>query len=157
MDLERRTDTAFRTINAPADAIYAAFVDPGLLLQWLPPAGMSGRIDHFEPRAGGAFRIALTYDDPASAGRGKTTADTDVVEGRFVELAPGERVVQAVTFRSDDPQFAGEMTATWSFRSEVGGTKVTVVCTGVPPGVRKEDHDVGLRSSLENLARLVER
>ncbi|MET3549076.1 hypothetical protein ABID47_005708 [Paenibacillus favisporus] len=30
--------------------------------------------------------------------------------------------------------------------------EVTIVCENVPAGIRKEDHDVGLRSTLENLA-----
>lgn len=35
----------------------------------------------------------------------------------LVELVPGERVVQRVTFESDDPAFACAMTMTWSLES----------------------------------------
>jgi len=35
------------------------------------------------------------------------------------------------------------------------GTRVTVRAENVPAGIRKQDHDAGLRSSLENLARHV--
>jgi hypothetical protein len=64
--------------------------------------------------------------------------------------------VQRAIFQSDDPAFAGAMTVTWSFAGVDGGTEVTVVCDDVPSGISKEDHDAGLRSSLDNLAAFVE-
>ncbi|HYP05429.1 MAG TPA: hypothetical protein VER03_04270, partial [Bryobacteraceae bacterium] len=48
----------------------------------------------FDAREGGAFRISLTYDQPA--GSGKTTAHTDTYHGRFVKLVPDEVVVENV-------------------------------------------------------------
>ena len=100
--------------------------------------------------------MVLTYDgDHANAG--KTSDDTDIVEGRFAELVPNERVVQLVTFESDDPRIAGEMRMAWSLASAAGGTVVSIIAEDVPTGISKEDHDVGLRSTLENLARYVER
>jgi len=45
---------------------------------------------------------------------------------------------------------------TWMFEAVPEGTRVTIVCENVPEGIRKEDHDVGLRSSLENLAGFTE-
>lgn len=61
---------------------------------------MSGRFERFDPRPGGSYRLILTYLD-GSAAAGKSTADSDEVEARFVELDPGERVVQVVDFVSD--------------------------------------------------------
>src|SRR4029453_13184239 len=89
-----RTDRASRVIAAPLDRVYAALVDPEALTAWLPPDGMSGRFERFDASPGGSYRLVLTYAD-ASAGRGKTPADSDVVEARFVEIVPGVRVVQA--------------------------------------------------------------
>ena len=151
-----RTDSATRFIAAPADVIYRAFVDPTAWPQWLPPEGMTGQVYEFDARPGGKYRMVLTYDgDHANAG--KTSDDTDIVEGRFAELVPNERVVQLVTFESDDPRIAGEMRMTWSLASAAGGTVVSIIAEDVPTGISKEDHDVGLRSTLENLARYVER
>lgn len=151
-----RTDSATRFIAAPADVIYRAFVDPKAWPQWLPPDGMTGQIYEFDARPGGTYRMALTYraDHPNA---GKTSDDTDVVEGRFAELVPNDRVVQIVTFQSDDPAFTGEMRMTWSLSPAVGGTSVSIIAKNVPAGISKEDHDLGLRSTLENLARYVER
>ncbi|CAN7436727.1 ATPase [Devosia sp. Root413D1] len=148
-----RIDTASRIIAAPPEAIYRAFVDRDALLAWLPPEGMTGEMLEFEPRPGGAFRMALHYSVP---GPGKTTEDTDMVESEFAELVPGHRVVQLVRFRSDDPAFAGTMRMVWDLEPADGGTRVIILSEDVPPGINKEDHDTGLRSSLENLARYVE-
>src|SRR5215210_5317416 len=97
-----RTDTASRVIAAPLDRVFAALVDPEALTAWLPPDGMSGRFERFDARPGGSYRLVLTYADASSA-RGKATADSDVLEARFIQLVPGVRVVQAVDFVSDDP------------------------------------------------------
>jgi len=91
-----RTDKASRVITAPPDRVYAALVDPDALAAWLPPAGMSGRFERFDARPGGSYRMVLTYTDASTAG-GKATADSDVVEARFVEIVGGKRVVQAST------------------------------------------------------------
>ncbi|HTV70093.1 MAG TPA: SRPBCC family protein [Rhizobiaceae bacterium] len=148
-----RTDTCSRLIKAPAQKIYRAFTDPDAWVKWLPPEGMTGKMHHFDPRPGGTYRMTLTY---AAAGAGKSSDDTDVVEGTFVELVPNERVVQEVVFDSDDPAFAGTMTMSWSLAPVAGGTEVEIIAENVPPGISKEDHDAGLRSTLENLAAFVE-
>ena len=100
--------------------------------------------------------MALIYRDEDHPNAGKFSGDTDMVQGRFVELIPNEQVVQLVTFESDDPVFAGEMRMTWSLSAVAGGTAVSITCENVPEGIRQDDHDIGLRSTLENLARFVE-
>jgi uncharacterized protein YndB with AHSA1/START domain len=143
-------------VAAPPERVYAAFVDPEALVAWLPPQGMTARFERFDPRPGGTYRLVLTYADPSGA-PGKTSADSDVVEGRFVAVVPGVRVVQAVDFVSDDPAFAGTMTMTWEVTAEDGGSRVEITADGVPDGIAAEDHATGLASSLENLAAYVER
>jgi len=101
-------------------------VDRDALLAWLPPRGMTARFERFDPRPGGSYRLVLTYVDPAAA-RGKSSADSDVVETRYVDIVPNVRVVQAVDFVSDDPQFAGTMTMTWG----VAAVDASVAVVGV--------------------------
>jgi uncharacterized protein YndB with AHSA1/START domain len=151
----RRTDQASRIIAAPSAQVYDALVDPDALTIWLPPPGMTGRFERFDLQAGGSYRMVLTYDDASSA-PGKSTADSDVVEGRFVDVEPGVRVAQAVDFESDDPAFAGTMTMTWSVSEVEGGTLVDFRADDVPPGISAEDHAEGLASSLANLAAYLE-
>jgi uncharacterized protein YndB with AHSA1/START domain len=151
-----RTDTASRVIAAPPARVYAALVDREALVAWLPPDGMTGRFERFDPRPGGSYRLVLTYAD-ASLAAGKATADSDIVEARYVDIVPDVRVVQAVDFVSDDAAFAGTMTMTWEVTAVDGGTRVDITADDVPDGICAEDHAEGLASSLANLAEHVER
>jgi len=146
-----RTDAASRVVEAPVERVFPALIDRAALELWLPPTGMTGVFERFDPRPGGGYRLVMSYGSTAGA-RGKTTSDTDVVEARFVEITPDVRVVQAVDFQSDDPTFAGTMTMTWTVRSVEGGTLVTITAVDVPDGISAEDHATGLASSLANLA-----
>lgn len=149
-----RTDEASLLIHAPAARVWAALADPQALQVWLPPTGMTGRVEHFDLRTGGSYRMVLTYRDP---GVGKSTADSDVVQGRFVAVGDGDRILQAVDFVSDDPDFAGTMTMTWSLAVRGSSTLVTFRADDVPPGIGALDHARGLTDSLVGLARYLER
>ena len=142
-------------MDAPVDHVFEALVDRDALETWLPPGGMTARFEQFDPTPGGSYRLVLTYADPA-ASEGKSSADSDIVEVRYLDIVPGDRVVQAVDFVADDPKFAGTMTMTWTVSEEVSGTRVEIVAEDVPDGISAEDHAVGLAASLENLARFVE-
>ena len=142
-------------IAASPGRIWAALIDPEALLAWLPPGGMTGRFERFDARPGGSYRMVLTYSD-ASGAPGKASAESDIVEARFIDVVPGERVVQAVDFVSDDPAYAGTMTMTWEVMAVDAGTRVDIVAEDVPDGISAEDHAAGLASSLANLAAYVE-
>lgn len=143
-------------IAAPSERVFASLVDPEALAAWLPPDGITAQFEHFDPRPGGSYRLVLTYLD-ASRAHGKATADSDVVEARYIDIVPGVRVVQAVNFLSDDPAFAGTMTMTWALSTVDGGTRVDITAEGVPDGISAEDHAAGLASSLANLADYLKR
>jgi len=149
-----RTDVAQRLIPAAPERVFAALVDPDALATWLPPDGMHGRFERFDARPGGSYRLVLTYAD-ASRAPGKATADADVVEARFVEIVPGERVVAAIDFVSDDPAYAGTMRMTWAVAPAEGGTRVEIRADDVPAGISADDHAAGMASSLANLAAYV--
>jgi uncharacterized protein YndB with AHSA1/START domain len=145
-----------RVISAPPEQLYAAFLDPAALIDWLPPAEMTGKIHEFDARVGGGYRMSLFYPTQERALRGKTSDREDMVKVRFVELAPPRRIVEAVSFVTADPAFFGEMTMTATFEGAPGGTEVTLVFENLPPGLRAEDNETGSRLSLEQLARRFE-
>jgi uncharacterized protein YndB with AHSA1/START domain len=150
-----RTDTASVVVPAQPDAVYRAFESPEALMAWLPPGDMTGRALEYDFREGGRYRIELTYAKHRPDGVGKSSARTDVSTGRFVTLERGKRIVQTVEFESADAAYAGEMIMSWTFEAVPDGTLVTIAADHVPPGITKADHDRGLRSSLENLARFL--
>lgn len=150
-----RIDEAKQVIRASAESLYRALTDGSARSTWLPPDGMTSRMERFDARPGGGYRMVLTYEDPEGP-TGKSSRHSDVVEGRFVELVRNERVVEAIDFESEDAAFAGTMTMTWTLTSVASGTEVHVMAVDVPEGISPEDHRAGMRSSLENLAAFVE-
>jgi uncharacterized protein YndB with AHSA1/START domain len=100
--------------------------------------------------------MSLFYPPDERSFRGKTSDREDMVNVRFVELAPPRRIVEAGSFVTTDPAFLGEMTMTATFEEVSGGTEVTLVFETLPPGLRAEDNEAGSRLSLEQLARRFE-
>ena len=151
-----RVDTAERLVTAGPERAFAALVDPDALAAWLPPDGMTGRIEHFDLRPGGSYRMVLTYTDAAGA-PGKSSAAEDVAEARFLEITPGVRVVQAIDFISDDPAYAEPMMMTWQVDPAAAGSLITIRAEQVPDPITPADHLAGMTASLANLARYLER
>jgi uncharacterized protein YndB with AHSA1/START domain len=145
-----------RIIRARPEELYAAFLDPAALIDWLPPAEMTGEIHEFDARVGGGYRMSLFYPPDERAFRGKTSDREDMVNVRFVELTPPRRIVEAVSFVTADPAIFGEMTMTATFEEVAGQTEVTLLFKNLPPGLRAEDNEAGSRLSLEQLARRFE-
>lgn len=56
--------TFTRMFAAPARLVFRAYVDPELFVRWMGPRGSTINLDHFDARAGGAFRFHVG-DDPA--------------------------------------------------------------------------------------------
>jgi uncharacterized protein YndB with AHSA1/START domain len=146
-----RTDSTALNIPAPVEKVYSALVDPEALIEWLPPGDMTATIERFDPRPGGSYRMKLKHPS-GSVSQGKTTSDSDVVEGRFVELVPNARVVWAVDFVSDDPGYESTMIMKWDVVTIDGGTRVQITADNVPDVVSVQDHNEGMSSSLAKLA-----
>ena len=45
---------------------------------------------------------------------------------------------------------------TWALEPQAEGTVLSVTAEDVPVGIRAEDHEVGMASSLSNLAAMIE-
>lgn len=145
-----------RIIKATPRALYRAFLDPAAVARWRPPTGMSARIFAFDAREGGGYRMAFDYAVEDRSVRGKTSEHSDSFEGRFAMLVPDRRIVEEIDFESDDPDFTGTMRLTTTFEPVAAGTKVTVLCENAPAGIKDSDHQVGIESSLANLAAFTE-
>ncbi|HMH34922.1 MAG TPA: SRPBCC domain-containing protein [Puia sp.] len=151
-DSHRSSTQNSKWINASQEKLYHAFTDPEALAVFLAPGEMTGKVHRFELRAGGGYEMSLFYPRSANESRGKTSGNEDRFKARFVELTPSEKIVEAVTFESDDPAFAGEMIMEISFEPEGSGTNVTVLFRNLPSGIRPEDNEAGTVQTLEKLA-----
>ncbi|MEV5430893.1 SRPBCC domain-containing protein [Streptomyces sp. NPDC052701] len=142
-------------VDAPRSAVYRVLVSAEEIAQWRVPPDMSSQVHEFDAREGGRFRISLTYDAPAGAG--KSAARTDTYRGHFARLVPDEQVVEVLEFETEDPALRGTMTMTTTLTdAEGGGTDVLVVHEGVPDAVPAADNETGTRLALANLAQYVE-
>ncbi|MFG2881287.1 SRPBCC domain-containing protein [Streptomyces sp. NPDC048297] len=149
------TTRVTRRVQAPATAVYEALVDPDALAAWRVPENMTSHVHTFEVREGGAFRISLTYDDPADTG--KSGGHTDTYHGHFAKLVPGVQVVEVFAFETGDAAVRGTMTMTTTLTgTDDGATEVEMVHEGVPDGVPPADNELGMRMAVDHLARLVE-
>lgn len=152
--IQDRIDTATRVILASPRSLFRAFVDEEMLQSWRPPDGMTARIERFDPRVGGGYRMVLTHAEGSDA-QGTTNAREDVVDVSFVELTDTQ-IIESVRFQSVDPAYAEPMTLTTRFEPVVDGTKVTFAASEVPATIDAEDHKTGMASALRHLARLTE-
>lgn len=150
----RETSAVIRRIRAPRAAIYGALLDPQAIQAWRVPHGMRCVVHEFDPREGGRFRVSLSYDDPAAAG--KSDAHTDTYHGRFVRLVPETEVAEVLEFETEDPMLQGEMLVTTTLTDADEATDVTIAYENVPVGMPAADNQVGTQMALSKLAALVE-
>jgi len=134
-----------RVLRAPAERVYRAFIDPEAMVKWLPPNGFTGSVHEMDARVGGGYRMSFTN---FSTGR------SHAFGGRFVELAPHERI--RYTDRFDDPDLPGEMQVAIELRKVSCGTELEIVQAGLPPVIPVESCYLGWQESLTLLGKLVE-
>src|SRR5688572_12330830 len=98
-----------KLIKSTPEKIYNAFTNPTALEQWLVPGEMRGKVHHFDLRVGGGYEMSLFYPESDKQAQGKTSEKEDRYSAKFIQLDL-RKIVQVITFKSDNPDFAGEMT-----------------------------------------------
>ena len=98
-----------KLIRASRERLYRAFTDPKALAVFLAPGEMTAKVHSFDLSVGGGYQMSLFYPPSEKESRGKTSEKEDRFTARFVELTPPKRIVEAVTFDSEDPAFSEEM------------------------------------------------
>ncbi|CAN5422702.1 hypothetical protein BH09CHL1_BH09CHL1_12160 [soil metagenome] len=146
-----------RLINASAEVIYHACIDPAALETWMAPEEMTAKILSFDDRVGGGYQMSLRYPDSEPSGIGKSDEREDRYTARFEELTPPKRIVKTITFDTTNAVFSGEMIMTITLEEQPTGTEVTFLFEHLPSGISPDDNDTGTRSSLEKLAAYVEK
>ncbi|MDO8906493.1 SRPBCC family protein [Hydrogenophaga sp.] len=139
------TVSLHRVFCAPPERVYRAFLEPDAMAKWLPPHGFVVKVLELNAHVGGSYRMQFTN---------MSNGHTHAFGGEYLELVPGERIVN--TDRFDDPNLPGEMRTTVTFKSVSVGTAMTVHQEGLPALIPAEACYVGWQQSLQLLGLLVE-
>jgi uncharacterized protein YndB with AHSA1/START domain len=110
-----------RTIPAPPDRVYRAWLEPDLLRRWLAAGDMTVTRVEGDERVGGTYRVWQVD---------ATGDDAGGFEWELVELVPAERIVFQWRFVGPDRGFdpAHDSRLTVSLREAPGGaTELTLV------------------------------
>ena len=109
-----------RTIAAPPERVYRAWLDPGLIAKWFAPSTFRVRKAEVDERVGG--RLSIWHVDDAGN-------DVGGAEAEILELVAGERLVLDWHFvgpdRTTDPALATRLTVTFAAAPE--GTQLDLV------------------------------
>ena len=116
-----------RVIQAKAEKVYRAYLDPDAMAKWLPPNGFTGKVHHLKAEVGGTYKMSFTN---FSTGRSNSFG------GEFLELVPNERICHTDKF--DDPNLKGEMKTTIVFKQVSVGTELNIVQEGIPAVIPTE-------------------
>ena len=134
-----------RVLRAKPERVYKAFLDAEALAKWLPPYGFTCKVHQIDAKVGGTYKMSFT-----NFGSGNAHS----FGGKYLELAPGERI--RYTDRFDDPNMPDEMLTTVTLKTVSCGTELNVVQEGIPAAIPAEMCYLGWQESLAQLATLVE-
>lgn len=120
-----------RTLNAPRELVFNAWLDPEKLVKWYAPKGCSITFTSLDTRKGGTYLSCIQIPD------GKDCWCT----GEYIEVSPPHRLVFTMAIadqsgrRMDalaagmDPEWPRETTVTVTFEELDGMTKLTLYQT----------------------------
>jgi uncharacterized protein YndB with AHSA1/START domain len=134
-----------RVLRCTPDRAYRAFITPAAMAKWLPPNGFTATVHHMDPRVGGTYRMSFTN---------LASGHSHAFGGRYVELAPGERLRYTAAF--EDTKLPGEMQTTVDITPVLCGVDLGIVQEGIPAMIPAEMCYLGWQESLVLLALLVE-
>jgi uncharacterized protein YndB with AHSA1/START domain len=134
-----------RVLQAPAERIYRAFIDPDAMVKWLPPHGFVGKVHEMDARVGGSYKMSFTNF---------STQKSQSFGGKFLELTPNERIRHTDKF--DDSNLPGEMVTTITLKKVSVGTELSILQEGIPSMIPVEACYLGWQESLTLLTQLVQ-
>jgi uncharacterized protein YndB with AHSA1/START domain len=136
--------TLVRTLQAPAQEIFKAWTDPGLIHLWMSSPGGGTTIAEVDPRVGGRYRLETTTTD----------GTVHVTTGVYQELEPGRRLVQTWIYEGPIPDFIGQETLLTVELREMGPnlTELTLRHERVPSEVYRDSLRGGWSALLDSLA-----
>jgi len=140
-----RTVRLHRVFAAKPEKVYKAFTDADAMARWLPPNGFTAKVHQLDAKIGGKFKMSFTNF---------TTGEGRSFGGEYLEMVPNERL--RYTDKFDDPNLAGDIVVTVTFKPVSVGTEVHIEQTNIPSVIPLEACYLGWQQSLNHLATLVE-
>ena len=133
-----------RTLAAPPEHVFAAFVEAEKLAEWWGPAGFtSPRVD-LDVREGGRYRIAM--QPPAG--------DVFHLRGTFRRMDPPRRLVYTFEWEEPTPDDR-ETVVALTFQSSEDGTRLVVDHATFATEERFALHQAGWTEALARLERML--
>jgi uncharacterized protein YndB with AHSA1/START domain len=127
-------------LQARAERVFAACVEPEKLAEWWGPAGFTSPSLHLDVRAGGRYRITMQPPD----------GEAFHLRGEFREVDPPRRLVY--TFEWEEPDSDDQETVvTLSFLDHREGTKLLLEQGPFATEARHALHEAGWTEALERL------
>ena len=148
-----------RLFDAPRDAAWRVWTDPGLVMQWWGPKGYTSPSCRIDLRAGGSYLYCMRSPE------GRDFWST----GRFREVKEPERIVCTDSFADEKgsivpaayygmtADFPLEMLLTVTFGMQAGRTLLTIRHTGLPAGEMRDQTRAGWNESLDKYAGVLAR
>lgn len=129
--------TVQRTINAPQDKVFNAWLDPETLARFmLPGPGMTVPRARSDAKTGGTFEIVMQGD-----------GDEMPHSGEYLEISPHDRIV----FTWQSPFSVEESEVTLEFAPDGAGTRVTLTHVRFADEVSRDNHEAGWTAILSAL------
>jgi len=118
--------TTERTINAPQDKVFGAWLDPEMLKRFMIPGeGMSVPTAETEATEGGSFKIVMQAGDQEIPHH-----------GTYRKIAPHSQII----FTWNSPYSDEDSEVTLDFAPDGGGTKVTLTHVRFPSEESRDQH-----------------
>jgi uncharacterized protein YndB with AHSA1/START domain len=132
-----------RMIHAAPEKLFAAWTEPGRLVHWWGPEGVSCPAAEIDLRVGGAYRIANRFPDGTLVW----------IAGVFETVEPPRRLIYTWRLGS---QSKPAKRVTVCFEPHNGSTEVIVTHERIEDAAARARHEHGWNGCLDGLARYAE-
>jgi uncharacterized protein YndB with AHSA1/START domain len=131
-----------RTIGAPAERVFKAWTEPGMLQQWFGPTSYTVPEARIDARAGGTYRIVFEDDK----------GECVVVKGSYREFREPERLSFTWTWEEDDGTPEHESLVTIELHPLGTATELVLTHERLASEISRDSHRIGWTETLDELA-----
>ena len=133
-----------RSIPAPPEAVYRAFLEAETLKRWFAPSDDFKTVVHrADGKVGGGFKIDMVKPD----------GSIHIATGTYKELVPGRRLVFSWAWENEPDH--GDSLITVELSPEGKGTKLVFTHEQLPTAKSRDSHAQGWTGCLDRLVRVL--